>query len=186
MKKPIILLLFTLFALISNAQTDSLSIVGASGTTSTAAKKALHFGYLSYDSVFHSMNGYAQAVKNLKQLKSRYQDEMKRAEDDFNQKYEVFLDGQKDFPHSILMKRQKELQEIMDKNVAFKEESRRLLVDAENDMFAPLQERLGKAISAIGREKGFAFILNTDYNACPFIDPSQGEDITALAISRVK
>jgi outer membrane protein len=182
MKKTIFLLLLVMITPVAMAQSDSTAVKIVPAPT--VVRKA--FGFLSYDSVFHSMKEYAQAVKNLKQLRTKYDAEMKRSEDDFNKKYEDFLDGQKDFPQTILLKRQNELQEMMDKNIAFKNEARKLLRDAENDAFTPLQERLSQILITIGREKGFAFILNTDENACPYINPAQGEDITALAISRVK
>jgi outer membrane protein len=150
------------------------------------ASAQMKFGYLSYDAAFQSMHEYAQAKKSVDDLRTRYDAEMKRAEDDFNKKYEEFLDGQKDFPASILQKRQMELQEMMQKNVSFKDEARRLLREAENDAYAPLQDRLSGVLREIGKEKGFAFILNTDYNACPYIDPLQGEDINALVKDKVK
>ncbi len=50
---------------------------------------------------------------------------MKRATDEFNLKYEAFLDGLKDFAPAIRMKRQAELQELMEKNMAFKQEAAR-------------------------------------------------------------
>jgi outer membrane protein len=166
MKKTVFFLFLILLPLMANAQ--------------------MKFGYLSYDTAFQSMHEYVQAKKNVDDLKSKYDAEMKRAEDDFNKKYEEFLDGQKDFPQSILQKRQMELQEMMEKNISFKNEARRLLRDAENDVYAPLQDKLSEVLREIGKEKGFAFILNTDYNACPYIDPLQGEDINALVKDKVK
>lgn len=166
MKKTVLILFLVFFPFVSNAQ--------------------IKFGYLSYDAAFQSMREYPQAKKSVDDLRSKYDAEMKRAEDDFNQKYEDFLDGQKDFPPTILQKRQMELQEMMQKNIAFKEEARKLLHDAENDAYAPLQDKLNGVLRVIGKEKGYAFILNTDYNACPYIDPLQGEDVTAAVKDRVK
>lgn len=167
MKKVFLLLFFSIFSFSINAQTAI-------------------FGYLSYDSVFQSMREYAQAKQSLAELKAKYDAEVKRSEDEFNKKYEEFLDGQKDFPPTILQKRQRELQEYMDKNVAFKEETRKLLRDAENDAYAPIQDKLNAVIRIVGKEKGLAFVLNTDYNACPYIDPQRGEDISSVVKDRLK
>ena len=43
--------------------------------------------------------------------------------DRFNSKYEEFLDGQRSYAKSILEKRQAELRELMEKNIAFKAEA---------------------------------------------------------------
>ena len=114
------------------------------------------------------MPEYAVAQKNLADLRAKYDEEMKRAEDEFNAKYEELLETQRDLIPSILSKRQTELQEIMEKNVAFKKEAVRLLDEARKDAYAPLRERIFEAVRRIGRERGYAFVLNTDGDACPY------------------
>ena len=66
--------------------------------------QAVKFGFFSYDSAFKSMPEYVIANKNISDLKNRYDAEAKRVEDEFNKKYEDFLEGQKDFPQNILEK----------------------------------------------------------------------------------
>ena len=166
--KRIILLIFACVALSASAQ-DSLGVA--------TAPQALKFGYLSYEEALHAMPEYAIVQQNLKALRQQYDAEATRVENDFNKKYEEFLDGMKEFPQTILQKRQRELQDLMQSNIAFKEESRRELKKAETDALAPLKARLADVLAAIGRERGYALIINTDANACPFIDPAMGEDI---------
>ena len=81
------------------------------------------------------------AQRSIDDLRQKYDAEMKRAEDEFNSKYEEFLDVQKDLVPAILRKRQAELQEMMQKNINFKNESQRLLKQAEADAFAPVRLR---------------------------------------------
>ena len=132
------------------------------------------------------MPEYAIVQKNLTDLKSKYDAETKRSEDEFNKKYEEFLDGHRDFAPAILQKRQAELQDMMEKNVAFKNESRRLLQQAEKDAYAPLQSKLDALLQRIGKERGYAFILNTDNNALPFVDLVQGENVIGLVREATK
>ena len=96
-----------------------------------AANAQLSFGYFSYDEAVKAMPEYALVQENLADLKSKYDQEMKRVEDEFNRKYEDFLDGRNDFAPTILQKRQTELQELLKKNVEFKAEARRLLQQAD-------------------------------------------------------
>ena len=151
-----------------------------------AGAQTLKFGYLSYQEAITTMTDYAVARQNLKDLRGKYEAEMKRVEDEFNKKYEQFLDGQKDFAPSIRQKRQAELQEMMEKNVAFKQEARRLLEQAEHDAYAPLNAKLNGILQHIGKEKGYAFILNTDNNALPYVDPAMGENIIAIVKDALK
>ena len=119
-------------------------------------------------------------------LRAQYLAETKRVEDEFNRKYEEFLEGQRDFPRTILQKRQTELQELMEKNIQFKEKSREELAEAERQAMAPLRIRLIEQLGIIGRERGYAFIYDTDTKALNFINPAQGEDINQLVQDALK
>ena len=170
--KRIILLFFAVAALTVSAQTES--------TTS------FRFGYLSYGAALKAMPEYALVEQKLAQLKEQYQAETKRVQEEFNAKYEDFLDGQRDFPRTILQKRQTELQELMEKNIEFKEQGREELAEAERKAMAPLRIRLIETLSTIGREKGYAFIYDTDTKALPFVNITFGEDINQLVQDALK
>lgn len=150
------------------------------GVLSLTANAQTRFGYFSFDNVLKSMPDYVMAQRSIDDLKQKYDAEMKRAEDEFNSKYEEFLDVQKDLVPAILRKRQAELKEMMQKNINFKNESQRLLKQAEADAFAPVKNKLYNALTKVGQAQGYAFILNTDGDACPYVNPEMGEDATEL------
>jgi outer membrane protein len=153
---------------------------------SAQENNTFRFGYLSYEQALKSVPQYAIMEKQLADLEAQYQAETKRVEDEFNHKYEEFLEGQREFPKTILQKRQVELQELMEKNIAFKEESRQQLASAEEEALAPLKAHLSEAIAKVAKEHGLAFVVNTDSDACPFIDPTIGEDINTLVQNALK
>lgn len=146
---------------------------------SSAGVQPFRFGYFSYQKTFETMPDHTIAQRNMEDLKAKYDKEMQRVEEEFNQKYELFLDGQRDFAPSIRHKRQAELQELMEKNLAFKAEAQRLLKEAQDNAYKPLREKIASALQKVGREKGLAFILNTDNEAAPFIDSAIGFDVQA-------
>ena len=147
---------------------------------------AMKFGYLSYEQALQSMRDYTIVQNKLTHVKSQYEAEMKRVEDEFNLKYEEFLDGQREFPNTILRKRQTELQELMSKNIDFKEESRQQLASMEEELMVPLKVKLTETISKIASERGYAFVINTDANAYPYINPALGVDINKLVQDALK
>lgn len=171
MKKLIFVLAMMLSVATGYAQTEGI---------------ALKFGYLSYDAAIKAVPDYEEMQNNLATLRAQYEAEMKRVEDDFNKKYEEFLDGQAHFPKTILQKRQSELQEMLDKNTAFKRQGQALLNDAEASLRQKLQAALDAAITTVGQEGGYAFILNTDQHAAPFINPQMGEDVTQAVINALQ
>ena len=150
------------------------------------ASAQIRFGYFSYDAVLTSMADYQLAKRSVDDLRLKYDAEMKRAEQDFNEKYEEFLEVQRDLVPSILRKRQTELQEMMEKNVAFKNDAERLLKQAENDAYEPVRRKLNEAVGRVGRERGYAFVVNTDNNACPYVNPEMGEDATEAIKAAIK
>ena len=169
MKKQIIMLVALVLSLTVSAQEQQAS---------AEQPAAPLFGYLNYDEVLSGMTDYALVKRNLGDLRIKYDAETKRSEEEFNKKFEEFLEGQRDFAPSILRKRQSEIQDMMDRNVAFKEESIRLLKQAEEDAMKPLHEKLAKAIQTVGAKLGLAFVLNTSSNTLPYIDPVRGVNIT--------
>ena len=151
--------------------------------TTAATRK---FGYLSYNSVLQQMPEYAEAQANVAKLKSYYDDEMTRAEQEFSKKFAEYVDGQKDMPENIMLKRQKELQQLMEQSLAFKSEAQRLLTKSEEELMEPLREKLYSAIQTVGLQNNYSYVLNTDSNAYPFINPNEGVDITTQVLSALK
>ena len=183
MKKNLLFLALALVALSASAQQNQTP---AEQPAAIVAQPALRFGYFSFEQVFHTMPGYAIAKHNMDELRGKYDEETKRVETEFNSKYEEFLDGQRSYAKSILEKRQAELRELMEKNIAFKAEAARLLKKAEEEAYAPLKAKMNAALQQIGKENGFAFILNTDNNATPYLSAEMGVDITETLKEKIK
>lgn len=146
----------------------------------------LRYGYFSQDAVLKSMSDYVLAQRTIDELRQKYDDEMKRSEREFNAKYEDFLEAQRSLVPSILRKRQAELQDMMEKNVAFRQEAQRLLRQSEADVMAPVRMKLSMAVTKVGQERGYAFIINTDADACPYINPGMGEDATTYIMQALE
>ncbi|GAA6529793.1 MAG: OmpH family outer membrane protein [Prevotella sp.] len=178
MRKLLLYLFLALLPGMASAQTET--------SVSSVPASPQRFGYFSYQTVLQSMPAYAKTRRDLSDLSNKYDAEMKREEDEFNNKYEEFLEGERDFAPSILEKRQAELRDLMEKNIAFKEQSKHLLDQAEQNAMAPLKASVTAAVSKIGKQQGLAFVLNTDHDAVPYIDTSLGVDITTALESALR
>lgn len=145
-----------------------------------AASAQIQFGYMSYKQILQQLPEYAQATKDLAILKAKYEAEAQKGEEEFQRKFVDFLQGQKDFPQAIMLKRQAELQTLMDNGVAFRMKSQELIASAEKDLMQEAYKRLNRALLEVGVEYGYGYILNTDDNNCPYINPVIGFDVTEL------
>lgn len=185
MSKRILWVFLLVFPLCLQAQQDSLANdVQVNEEVEVLSKPK--FGYLSYSAVIRLMPEYEQAQKKLDLLQQRYDEELARADKEFNLKFAEFLDGQKNFPENILLKRQKELQDLMEKSIQFKSELQTLLEKARKDFGAPVEEKLNAIISDVAKQLQLEYVLNTDNNTYPYISKESGVDITALVESQFK
>lgn len=163
-----------------NVDAQAVGTVQTTGMAENNAVQAKRFGYLSYSEAVKMLPEYDVAQKSITELKNTYDKEMNRSEAEFTSKFNEFIDGQKTFPENILLKRQKELQLLMEQSLTFKEEAKKLLQNSERDLMKPVYEKLGDILARIGQDRGYDFILNTDGDSHPYINPSRGEDVTAV------
>lgn len=140
----------------------------------------IQFGFASYRQILEEMPEYAAAQQQLEQLRVKYEAEAQTGEEEFQRRFVDFLQGQKDFPQAIMQKRQAELQSLMDNAVAFRLKAQELLADAEKELMAEAHKRLKAAMLEVGVEYGYGYILNTDDNNCPYINPVIGIDVTNM------
>lgn len=181
MKKLFTLTLALLLAIGMMAQ-EAVAITEAAAPDQ---QPALRFGYFSYEAAVKAMPEYAEAMNSLQQLRDTYDAELQRAEQDFSRKFNEFVEGQKNFPENILLKRQKELQQLMEESLKFKTEAQQLLTQSEAELMQPLYNRLNTVIAKVGADKGYAFMLNTDNNTCPFLNPAMADDCNQTIASEL-
>ena len=144
------------------------------------AAPAAKYGYLSYAQVLENMAEYKVAQQQLKELRNKYEMEAQYNEASFKRQFAEYLQGQKDFPQSIMLKRQRDLQEALEKSLAFREEAERLLKQAEAESLAPIKARLANAIRTVGGAYNLDYIYNLDTNAMPYVNPALIMDVTKL------
>ena len=185
MKKIMITAAVCFFSAIScfaQSATDTVVVATVPVVTSAEnpATPAAKYGYLSYSQVLENMTEYKVAQQQLKELRNKYEMEAQYNEATFKRQFAEYLQGQKDFPQSIMLKRQRDLQEALEKSLAFREEAERLLKQAEAEVLAPIKSRLDNAIRMVGGAYNLDYIYNLDTNAMPYVNPILVMDVTKL------
>lgn len=145
---------------------------------SMTAMAQSRFGYVSYRDIVKMLPEYSIVEAHLDELQVKYEAEIERSDREFNQKYIDFIEGQSQFPDNIRMKRHKELQELMEKSIAFKKEVNHAMREARAEMMKPLYEKVDEAVMTLCVEGDYDYILNTDERAYIAINPQRGEDVT--------
>ena len=181
MLKQFFFFLFWMAALAASAQTnttaDEQSSAGSNGQWSLA--NVCFIGYLSHDDVLQAMPQYDSIRVETDSLRRIYEQEMKRVEDEFNRKYETFLEERAQYPRTILLKRQQELQDMLRRNIDFRNQALKDLKEGEELALRPLRRQLREAIAKVAREHELMVVLNTDNDNTLYLDTDFAVDITA-------
>ena len=152
---------------------------------SAAAQVQIRYGKVSYNQLLLAMPEYQTAKYQMNELRKKYEAEASYNETSFKRMFAEFLQGQKEFPQNIMLKRQRDLQDAMEKGIAFRHAADSLLRQAEIDMQKPLRARLDSALYKVGVERGYECIFNTDLNIAPFLHPMMTEDATPFVLEKL-
>ena len=136
------------------------------------------FGYVSYKEIVKALPEYSVVEAHLDELQAKYEAEIERSDREFNQKYVDFIEGQSQFPDNIRIKRHKELQELMEKSMAFKHEVNSAMREARREMMQPLYDKVDEAVMKVCVDGDYDYILNMDDRAYVAINPKSGVDVT--------
>lgn len=162
-----------------------LTILLALCASAVPAQQAARYGLVARTALIEAQPEYAEARSALATLRHQYAQEAEYNEQNFKRQFAEYLEGQKDFPRNIMLKRQRDLQEELEKGLAFRSASDSLLRAAEAELFAPVAERVDSAIRAVALERGLEAVFDSGDKACLFVHPSLAEDITAYVEERL-
>lgn len=143
------------------------------------------FGYFSYKAVLDSLPQYAIAMESYDKLKQRCLKEIDHNEQQLTRYYVAFLDGHREFPEPILRKRQKELQQMIDNSIVFRNELKAWLRHAKDSLAASSHELIDSVLPRVCEELSLSYLIDTDKGGYKYINPLFGENVTADVISAV-
>lgn len=149
-----------------------LSFVAVSAAAQTK------FGYVSYKELVKSLPEYTLVITHIEELQVKYEAEIERSDREFNLKYADFIEQQSTLPDNIRNKRHKELQELMERAMAYKDEVNATMREARREMMEPLYAKVDEAVMKVCVDGGYDYILNTDERAYIAINPKSGKDVT--------
>lgn len=150
-----------------------------------AAVAQVRFGYLNYSEAQQQVPQYKEAQAHYNELLKRCEQELLRNEEELTRNYVSFLDGQREFPEPILRKRQKELQDHVDRSIQFREEVKKWLVQAHDSLFAPVNAIVDDAIARVCMHNGLAYVINLEEAGYLFVNPSMGFDVTKAVVNTI-
>ena len=151
----------------------------------TLCAQNVEFGCFSLEEVMDSLPEYKAAQDEYNLLLERCDSEIARGEEELTRCYVSFLDGQNTFPEPILLKRQKELQDLVDRSIILRDQLKDWLVQAHDSLFTPITQKIDQAVERVCLRNNYAYAIDTDKAAYRYVNPNFGVNITALVIQEV-
>lgn len=159
-------------------------IVLLSVTTLLSAQEGM-FGYIDFNGTLKLMPEYMEAQIILLKTQSDYREEIERSKREFERQYIDFMLEQDYLSPSIVAKRQKELQLLMDNNAEFRDKVQSELETKRDELLLPLKNKLMKAVSEISKEQDLDYVIDTGKGAYLFINPDKGVDISEVVYKKL-
>ena len=143
------------------------------------------FGFIDFNATLRRMPDYIEAEAKLRNIQSVYQDELDRSKREFERQYIEFMLEQDHLSASIVAKRQKELQLMMDNNVQFRDDVQMELEAKRDELLIPLQKKLLNAVQEVSTELNLDYVVDTGKGTYLYINQERGVDISDQVGSRL-
>lgn len=145
---------------------------------------AQKFAIINTQTVVEAMPEMAQARTQLEASSKKYQEEFNKLQETFQKSYEEYQKLEQDAttPQSIKDRRVQELQEMQSKIQQFRETVSQDLEKQQQQLMAPIQQKVADAIKGVGASGSYTMIFE---NVLPLYTGSDVEDITPQVKSRL-
>ncbi len=144
--------------------------------------RPLVMGSIRTNTILQNMPQYKAMQASMQALREQYEAEARKSEEEFQRKFEEFLQGKDEFPKTILEKRQNELQSILEANANFRIKVQELLAEAEKSLMADVRAEMNDAIAVVAQDKGVSIVFDLDNGSVPYILSGLAVDLTADVI----
>jgi outer membrane protein len=118
------------------------------------------FGHVNTSEIIPLMPEYTQAQTELNAMGKEYDDELKRTQEEFTRKYQELVQQADSLPKNILERRQKELQDMEQRNQDYIQEANQNMQRAQSEKMTPILQKLDAAIQAVGKADGYLYIFD--------------------------
>lgn len=149
--------------------------------------QTVKFGHTYSQEIIVLMPEYTKAISDLQALQQKFDDEMKRVNEEFTKKYQEFQQAISDgtLPANIQERRQKELQDMMEKSEQFQQEAYQQMQKSQQDLMAPIMKKVEDAIKAVGEEDNMVFVFDLSRTYIPFVNEKLSTDVTTKVKAKV-
>ena len=156
-----------------------LAFVALLGMTDAVAQK---FGHLDAQDILLTLPERAEAQTSIEAAAAEYETEVSRMQSELETKFADYQAKEATWPDAILQQKQRELQQLDAGLQEFGMTIQNDLAQMEQQLLAPMIQRVRDAMVAVGKEQGFTYIFDTSTGVTLY---NGGEDVTDLVKTKL-
>jgi len=143
---------------------------------------AQKFAVINTNTLMESMPEIKTINEQLDAANKKYEAEFQKLQEEFQKKYEEFQALDENTPATIKERRMQEMQELDNKIQQFRQTAVQDIQRQQQQLMAPVQEKVIKAIQAVGAEGNYTFVFE---NQMPLYTGGDVTDITESVKARL-
>ena len=121
----------------------------------------------------------ANIEKTISDLQTQWEKELVKMREEYNAKIKEYQEKQATMPESIKQARQSEIGEIEQRITTFQQTAYSDLQKKQQELFAPVIEKVKKAITEVGTEGNYLYIFDLSTQTVIYQSP-KSNDVTPL------
>lgn len=137
---------------------------------------AQKFGVVNTQTIVADLPDSKSAQEQLQAASQKFEDEFKKLNDEFNKKYEAFQNLAEDTPQTIRERQMGEIQAMSNSIQQFRVNAGQELDRLQEQLFAPITQKITDAIQAVGKEGSYTMIFE---NQAPLYVGTDVVDVTS-------
>ena len=147
----------------------------------------LKFGHINAQEIITVMPEFTKAQNDIQTLEKQLTAELQRTQEEFNKKYQEFQQAiaKDSLPPNIAERRQKELQDMMQRQEQFQQEAAQNMQKAQTELMAPISKKVEDAIKAVGEAENLVYIFDLARTSIPFVNEKLSVNVTPLVKAKL-
>lgn len=118
-------------------------------------------GYVNTAELFQSMPEVAKVRAQMDTINSQYEAQLTMMQEEFQKKVSDYQSAQATMPDGIRQMKEQELQEMQQRIQTFYQTADQDIQKKQQELIAPIQDKMLKAIQAVGDKDGYTFIFDS-------------------------
>ena len=138
----------------------SLLLVALFAMSGIASAQTVKIAHVNTSEVMNAMPERTKAEKNLENYYNELQDQLKTMYTEYQNKLQDYQANAETMSNLVKQSKEKELVDLESRITAFQANAENEFENKRAELLAPLLEKIQNAINAVGKEKGYTYILD--------------------------